>query len=149
MQKYVPLAAAALILAASPAQADDAAMDVESMMEQSETKIYQPITPDFGTFDISGLSANTDASFMATMSKQFEAGFRLNEPVANFDRDSSAGLAALIVPEEFAFRSNEQDSGVDSVNPGRYLSHSVRSDYLSDTGPAARDKSSVGVRFGF
>ena len=133
---------------ASPVLADDA-MDVSSMVEQSQTTSYQPITPSVQAFNIANLSTGKKADFMATMANQYRPDYRLHQPVANFDKDSNVGLVSLIVPKKFAFRSTAQDSGVDAVIPGRYVSHSVNRDYTSDTGPAARDKSTTGIKFDF
>jgi len=143
------LAAVVAISISSAAYADDAAMDVESMVERTDTQSYQAITPIISGFDIARLGKQKPAQFMATMRSGYDQEYRLKQPINKFESDSKAGLAALLVPQEFAFRSTEQDSSVNAITPGQYVSNSVRSDYVSDTGPAANDKSSIGVKFGF
>lgn len=150
MKKSVSLISAIIATVfASPAFADDAAIDVDSMVEEVSPKTYDAITPAIGSFDIGSLNGSRNIDFMATMTGHATPEYRLKLITQNFEADSSAGLAALIVPEEFAFRSNAQDTGVDAALPGRFLSSSTRSDFLSPSGPANRDKSSLGIRLGF
>lgn len=142
----------ATILAAlitTPALADDAGIDSSSMMEQIKPQAIDAITPDVGGFDIQSLNDASTRDFMATAPAMFEQGYRLSAAEDQYANQESIGIAALFVPEEFAFRSNAQDTGVDASLPGRFLSSSTRSDFLSQNGPANRDKSSLGVRFGF
>ncbi len=119
------------------------------MVEEVSSKTYDAITPAIGSFDIGSLTGSRNIDFMATMGSRAKTEYRLNLPAQKFEADSDAGLAALIVPEEFAFRSNAQDTGVDAALLGRFLSSSTRSDFLSPSGPANRDKSSLGIRLGF
>ncbi len=58
-------------------------------------------------------------------------------------------LSAFGINEAQAFASLEQDTGVDALVPGRFISSSVRSDYIVDGTPGANDKSALGVKFGF
>ncbi len=149
MKNVVIVTAAALIsITATPAFADSA-IDTQSMVEAAAPQKHQAIDLPISNFDLAGVSSNQDQSFMATMAPGFESGFRIENDVSPVVEQRSAGLTNLFIPQEFSYRSTAQDSGVDAVNPGRFLSSSVRSDFLSDAGPGAADKSSVGVRFGF
>jgi len=148
--KNITLAAAAALISitATPAFADSA-IDTETMVEAAAPQQHQAIDLPISNFDLAGVTGKQEPSFMATMIAEFEPGFRVQNNEAPITIEPNAGLSGLFIPQEFSYRSNAQDSGVDAVNPGRFLSSSVRSDFLSDAGPAAADKSSVGVRFGF
>lgn len=141
-------AAAAMATTASPALADEA-MDVDAMVEHNLPEPVNAVTPIVSGFDVENIGSSTADEFKATITSQYQSGYRLSEPVARFDNGSSAGLVSIFIPEEFAYSSTAQDTGVDNALPGRYLSNSVRSDYLSETGPITRDKSSLGIRLGF
>ena len=145
----VPLMIASLGLVASPAQADSA-IDTQSMTESAApAPLVNAEQLPIGAFDLSGLATSSPADFMATMANRHKRDFRLKaEADPRFDGDQG-GLVSAIVSPEFAYRSSAQDSGVDAVLPGRFVSNSVRDDFLPDTGPAASDKSSIGLRFGF
>lgn len=148
--KNVTLAAAAALISitATPAFADSS-IDTQSVVETVAPQKHQAIDLPISNFDLAGVTSKQDHSFMATMASEFEPGFRVRNNAAPIVVEPNLGLSGLLIPQEFSYRSTAQDSGVDAVNPGRFLSSSVRSDYLSDAGPAAADKSSVGVRFGF
>ncbi len=148
--KNISLAAATALISitATPAFADSA-IDTQSMVETAAPQKHQAIDLPIRKFDLARLTGQQDPSFMATMATEFEPGFRVSNNTAAPATEPSVGLSGLFIPQEFSYRSNAQDSGVDAVNPGRFLSSSVRSDFLPDTGPAAADKNSVGVRFGF
>lgn len=143
------MAATLAMLVATPALADDAGIDSSDMMEQVKPQAIDAITPAVDGFSIQSLNGGSINDFMATAPVMFEQGYRLSAAEDQYANQESAGIIALFVPEEFAFRSNEQDTGVDASLPGRFLSSSTRSDFLSQNGPANRDKSSLGVRFGF
>lgn len=143
------LAATVATLIASPALADDAGIDSTAMIEQVKPQSIDAITPNIGAFSIASLNDPSISDFMATAPKMFEQGYRLTSVDENFANQSSAGFVALLVPEEFAFRSSAQDTGVDAALPGRFLSSSTRSDFLSPSGPVSRNKSSLGVKLGF
>lgn len=150
MQKAILILAATVsTLAASPALADDAGIDTDSMVDQMKPASIDAITPSIGNFKIENLGNNPRSDFMATAPAKFEQGYRLTAGQNSFSIEPSAGLVGLVVPEEFAFSSNAQDTGVDSALPGRFVSSSARSDFLSQSGPASRDKSALGVKFGF
>ncbi len=148
--KNVTLAAATALISisATPAFADSA-IDTQSMVETAAPQKHQAIDLPISNFDLARVTGKQERGFMATMAAEFEPGFRVQNNEAPIAIEPNAGLSGLFIPQEFSYRSNAQDSGVDAVNPGRFLSSSVRSDFLSDAGPAAADKSSVGVRFGF
>lgn len=148
--KNIALAAAAALISitATPAFADSA-IDTQSMVETAAPQKHQPIDLPISNFDLAGVAAKQQHSFMATMAAEFEPGFRVKNNASPLTAQPNVGLSGLFIPQEFSYRSTAQDSSVDAVNPGRFLSSSVRPDYLSDAGPAAADKSSVGVRFGF
>lgn len=143
------LATTVSTIAAAPALADDAGIDRDSMIEQAKPRSIDAVTPTVRSFNIKNLGMKSTSSFMATMAGNFEQHYRLNVARNRFETEPSADLVGLIVPEEFAFRSNAQDTGVDAALPGRFLSSSARSDFLPQYGQANRDKSSLGVRFGF
>ncbi len=148
MKNAIIATAAALIsITATPAFADSA-IDTESMVETAAPQQHQAIDLPISNFDLAGVAAKQKHSFMATMADAFMPGYRLPKNDIPSLSQPNAGLAGLLIPEEFSYRSTTQDSSVDAVNPGRFLSSSVRPDYLSDAGPAAADKSAVGVRFG-
>ncbi len=148
MKKEISVLAIALAaITSSPALADEAAVETQAMIETAAPKTYQAVDIPVQSFDLAGVAKTKD--FMATVTRGYKPNHRLQENNAGSYAENSAGPAALFVPEEFAYRSNAQDSGVDAVTPGRFVSQSVRTDYLSDTGTAAADKSSVGIRFGF
>lgn len=144
----IATAAALISITATPAFADSA-IDTQSMVEAAAPQKQKAIDLPISNFDLAGVIGKKDYSFMATMAAEFEPGFRVKNGTSPFTAQPNAGLTGLFIPQEFSYRSTAQDSGVDAINPGRFLSSSVRSDYLSDAGPAASDKSSVGVRFGF
>lgn len=148
--KNVTLAAAAALISitATPAFADSA-IDTETMVETAAPQKQQAIDLPISNFDLAGVTGKQNHSFMATMAAEFAPGFRVKNTTAPVTAKPNAGLTSLFIPQEFSYRSTAQDSGVDAINPGRFLSSSVRSDYLSDAGPAATDKRSVGIRFGF
>ncbi|QTD56794.1 hypothetical protein [Parasphingorhabdus cellanae] len=148
--KNVTLAAAAALISttATPAFADSA-IDTETMVETAAPQQHQAIDLPIGHFNLAGVTTDQGYSFMATMVDIFEPGYRVQDNGARPASKPNESLASLLVSEEFSYRSTAQDSGVDAVNPGRFISSSVRSDYLSDAGPAAADKSSIGIRFGF
>ncbi|WP_109356293.1 hypothetical protein [Sphingorhabdus sp. EL138] len=149
MKNAVIVTAAALIsITATPAFADSA-IDTQSMAETASPQKHQAIDLPISNFDLAGVTSKKDHGFMATMAAEFAPGFRIQSDIAPVAAQPDAGLTSLFIPQEFSYRSNAQDSGVDAISPGRFVSSSVRSDYLSDAGPAAKDKSSVGVRFGF
>ncbi len=149
MKNAIIATAAALIsITATPALADSA-IDTETMVETAAPQQHQAIDLPISNFDLAGVATNQKHSFMATMADAFKPGYRVPNNATPILSQPIAGLTGLFIPEEYSFRSTAQDSGVDAVNPGRFLSSSVRSDYLSDTGPAASDKNTVGVRFGF
>ncbi|MEP2101925.1 MAG: hypothetical protein ABJP02_10495 [Parasphingorhabdus sp.] len=149
MKNVIIATAAALIsMTATPAFADSA-IDTESMVEAAAPQKQQAIDLPISNFDLASFTGKQDHSFMATMADAFEPGYRVKDSGSPVTAQPNIGLSSLLIPQEFAYRSTAQDSGVDAVNPGRFLSSSVRSDYLSDAGPAAADKSTVGVRFGF
>ncbi len=144
------ISAITLLLAAtmsSPALADNSTSGNDAMVEASALPSHQAISIPVQSFDLSGVT--NARHFMATAETEFMSDYRLQKNDRYMFQKSSAGLAELLVPEEFIYRSTAQDSGVDAVTPGRFLSESVRSDYLANTGPAAKDKSSIGIRFGF
>ncbi|GAB5489547.1 MAG: hypothetical protein Pars2KO_31170 [Parasphingorhabdus sp.] len=143
------LAATVSTIAAAPALADDAGIDRDSMVEQSKPRSINAVTPTVKSFNIKYLGMKSTSSFMATTTGRFEQEYRLNVPRNGFEAEPSAGLVGLIVPEEFAFSSNAQDTGLDVALPGQFLSSSTRADFISQSGPVSRDKSSLGVRFGF
>lgn len=136
-------------LTSTPAFADSA-VDTESMIDiaRSAAPVEAYSLPVNG-FELSALKSDKTTEFMATMSDQYQPGYRYAALTEYTNTETGPGLASLLVPEEFAFRSNSQDSGVDAALPGRFLSNSVRADYLTSNGPASSDKSSVGIRFGF
>lgn len=148
--KNVTLATAAALISitATPAFADSA-IDTDTMVETAAPQQHQAIDLPISNFDLARVTGESDRGFMATMAAEFEPGFRVQNAQAPVTTEPNASLSGLFIPQEFAYRSSAQDSGVDAVNPGRFLSSSVRSDFLSDAGPAAADKNSVGVRFGF
>lgn len=149
MKNAIIVTAAALIsITATPALADSA-VDTDSMVEAASPQKHQAVDLPVTNFDLAAVAQPSNHSFMATMATDFEPGYRVNDELSPVAIEPDAGLAGLFVPREFAFRSTAQDSGVDAINPGRFISSSIRSDFLSDAGPAAADKSSVGVRFGF
>ncbi|GAA0467384.1 hypothetical protein GCM10009096_05200 [Parasphingorhabdus litoris] len=145
---FIAAAAAIVSITATPAFADSA-IDTQSMVEIATPQKQQAVNLPISKFDLAGVANQQDHSFMATMTNTFEPGYRVKNEGASPTEQSSIGIANLFVPQEFSYRSTAQDSGVDAVTPGRFLSSSIRSDFLSDAGPAAFDKSSVGVRFGF
>ncbi|SIN82978.1 hypothetical protein SAMN02745824_1948 [Parasphingorhabdus marina DSM 22363] len=152
MTKAIAWTAATLMaLTSSPALADDSAIDTSSMIEAAAVTppTYQAADLPVSGFDLAALNSQQSPRFMATMESQYQAGYRIANITAPDLTDNSPGLASLIVPEEFAYRSTEQDSGVDALVPGQFISSSVRGELQSDTGPAARDKSSVGLRLPF
>lgn len=150
MHKAITILAASLSTAiATPALADDAGMDSASLTEQAKSLSVGAVTPQIGSFNIRSLNGATTSDFMATAPKMFEHGYRLSSAEDKFENQTSTGFVALLVPEEFAFRSNAQDTGVDASLPGRFLSSSARADFLPKSGPVNRGKSSLGVRFGF
>lgn len=149
MKNVILASAVALIsITATPAFADSA-IDTETMVETAAPQTQQQaIDLPINSFDLAGAKASQQYGFMATMADSFEPGYRIEiGPTPDITRPS-VGLSSLLIPQEFSYRSTTQDSSVDAVNPGRFLSSSVRPDYLSDAGPAAADKSAVGVRFG-
>ena len=133
--------------AATPAFADDSAVDMQDMAKEVSSSQHKAIDLPVSGFDLTTLGSNRE--FMATMASEFEPGYRVVQQSEAFAPTANAGIASLFFPPEYSYRSSAQDSGVDAVTPGRFLSSSVRADYLTDTGPAAADKSSVGLRFGF
>lgn len=143
------LTATAMMLTASPALADDSAVDTDDMVETLASSIPDAVDLPIGGFDLKTIQGSQNLDFMATMAAEYQPGYRLEKQTSAAGAPSTSGLASLLVPEEYSYRSNEQDSGVYPVIPGRFLSSSVRTDYLTDTGPAARDKSSVGFRLPF
>jgi len=143
------LAATVSAITAVPALADDAGIDRDSMVEQVKPRPIDAVTPTVRSFNIENLGMESTSSFMATTAGKLEQEYRLNLVRNGFETEPSAGLIGLIVPEEFAFRSNAQDTGVDAALPGRFLSSSTRSDFLSQSGPVNRNKSSLGVKLGF
>lgn len=150
MKNVILASAAALIsITATPAFADSA-IDTETMVETAAPPTqHQAIDLPISSFDLAGATTSQQYGFMATMADSFEPGYRIqNGPTPGITRPN-IGVSSLLIPEEFSYRSTAQDSGVDAVNPGRFLSSSVRPDYLSEAGPASADKSAVGVRFGF
>ncbi len=148
MKKVLIIAAAFGSITAAPAWADSA-VDTDSMMTAAAPTQHQAIDLPIGNFDLAGVDRAQANAFMATMAESYEAGYRVPTALKAIPAEPSAGLTGLFIPAEFAYRSSAQDSGVDAVTPGRFLSSSVRADYLADTGPAAADKSAVGIRFGF
>ncbi|WP_422343075.1 hypothetical protein [Parasphingorhabdus sp.] len=149
MKNAIIVTAAALIsITATPAFADSA-IDTQSMIETVAPQQFQAIDLPVSRFDLAGVTGSQNDGFMATMMETFEPGYRVSVNAEPILAEPNAGLTSLFIPQEFSYRSTAQDSGVDAINPGRFLSSSIRSDFLSDTGPAASDKSSVGVRFGF
>lgn len=149
MKNAIIATAAALIsITATPAFADSA-IDTQSMVEAAAPQKHQAIDLPINGFDLAGVTGKQDHSFMATMAAEFEPGYRVQDDGSPVAAQPNVGLSGLFIPQEFSYRSTAQDTGVDTINPGRFLSSSVRSDYLSDAGPGAADKSSVGVRFGF
>ena len=143
------LAATVTAITTVPALADDAGIDRDSMVEQTRPRSIDAVTPTVRSFDIKSLGMKSTKSFMATTAGKLEQEYRLNASRNGFETDPSADLVGLIVPEEFAFRSNAQDTGLDVALPGQFLSSSTRADFISQSGPVSRDKSSLGVRFGF
>ncbi len=145
----IPLMLGFAGLSASPALADSA-IDTPSMLESASPapSVNAENLPIDG-FDLSGLQPASPAGFMATMSASYQPGYRLKNTASEEFVGDRGGVVSAIVSPEFAYRSTAQDSGVDAVLPGRFISNSVRGDYLPDTGPAASDKSSIGLRFGF
>lgn len=143
------LTATVSAITAAPALADDAGIDRDSMIEQAKPRSIDAVTPSVNSFNIKNLDMKSTGSFMATMAGSFEQEYRLNSARSGFEAEPSAGLVGLIVPEEFAFSSNSQDTGLDVAIPGQFLSSSTRADFISQSGPVSRDKSSLGVRFGF
>lgn len=138
-----------MMLTASPALADDSAVDTDSMVETMAPPAPAAVDLPIASFDLNAIPGSQNLDFMATTSAKVQPGYRIENQTSAAIAPSSAGLASLLVPEEYSYRSTEQDSGVYPVIPGRFLSSSVRADYLTDTGPAARDKSSVGFRLPF
>ncbi|MEL6875375.1 MAG: hypothetical protein AAGM33_07825 [Pseudomonadota bacterium] len=142
-------AATLMALTGTPALADDSAIDTHSMMEAAAPPTHNATDLPVSGFDLAALTGQQSLRFMATMESTYEAGYRISAASSPVASGSNPGIASLIVPEEFAYRSTAQDSGVDALVPGQFLSTSVRADLQSDTGPAARDKSSVGLRLPF
>ncbi|MEO0441362.1 MAG: hypothetical protein AAF067_10855 [Pseudomonadota bacterium] len=141
-------AATLMALTGAPALADDSAIDTHSMMEAAAPPTHNATSLPVSGFDLAALSGQQSLQFMATPESDYQPGYRIRETAAPAQA-SNPGIASLIVPEEFAYRSTAQDSGVDALVPGQFLSTSVRDDLQSDTGPAAWDKSSVGLRLPF
>ncbi|MEM8919684.1 MAG: hypothetical protein AAGE37_12585 [Pseudomonadota bacterium] len=149
MTKAIAWTAATLMaLTGAPALADDSAIDSHSMMEAVAPPTHNATDLPVSGFDLAALTDQQSLRFMATTESDYQPGYRIRETAAPVET-GNPGLASLIVPEEFAYRSTEQDSGVDALVPGQFLSTSVRDDLQSDTGPAAWDKSSVGLRLPF
>lgn len=142
-------AATLMALTGSPALADDSAIDTDSMMEAAAPPKHNATDLPVSGFDLAALGGQQSLRFMATMESEYQPGYRISETGSPVVTSNSAGLASLIVPEEFAYRSTEQDSGVNALVPGQFLSTSVRGELQNDSGPAARDKSSVGLRLPF
>lgn len=150
MRKAMIIVAASIsTMVATPALADDSAMDSAEMVEQALPRSVNAITPAIGNFNIENLDNKSARDFMATSPRSFEHGFRLTTAQSPVESKLSGGLVGLFVPQEFAFGSNAQDTGLDNATPGRYLSASNRSDFLPKSGPAKNDKSSLGIRLGF
>ncbi|MEO9469768.1 hypothetical protein [Parasphingorhabdus sp.] len=141
--------ATVMMLTASPAIADDSAVDTESMTEAMAPSVPVAVDLPIAGFDLKAVSGSQNFDFMATAAKKNQPGYRIDNQPSPAITQPTSGLTSLLVPEEYSYRSSEQDSGVYPVIPGRFLSSSIRADYLTDTGPAARDKSSVGLRLPF
>lgn len=147
-------AVALTALFASPAMADDMAVDVDALMEAAEPQSYNAIDLPIGNFDLSAVSGTSGPGFMATMAEHYAPGYRIGQKYGTLsvsektDSDQNIGLASFILPAEYAYRSRKQDSGVHALTPGQFISSAVRSDFISETGPSA-DKASLGVVFGF
>ena len=150
MHKAITIVAATVsTLTATPAFADDVSIDTDSMVAQAKPRSIDAITPSIGRFNIENLGSNPAGDLMASTPGNFEQGYRLDSDQNSFSIEQSAGLISLFIPAEYAFRSNAQDTGLNTALPGRFVASSTRSDLLSQTGPATRDKSSIGIRFGF
>ncbi len=150
MNKAIIIFAATIsTITASPVLADDAGMDSASMVELVKPRSIDAVTPAVTSFNIATLGIKSASSFMATEPGRFEQGYRLEVANGGFKNQSAAGLVSLFVPEEFAYRSNAQDTGVDAALPGRFLASSTRSDFISQSGPENRGKTSLGIRLGF
>ncbi|MEP2988416.1 MAG: hypothetical protein ABJN65_15955 [Parasphingorhabdus sp.] len=150
MNKAIIIFAATVsTITASPVLADDAGMDSASMVEQVNPRSIDAVTPVVTSFNIASLGIQSTSGFMATDPKSFEQGYRLKTTNGGFESQPSVGLVSLFVPKEFAYRSNAQDTGVDAALPGRFLASSTRSDFISQSGPENRGKTSLGIRLGF
>ena len=147
MKNLVKIAAILTAMISVPALADDMGIDTSDMTETASPALVNAFDLSADGFDLSSTTRQT--SFMATMAASLSPDYRLQNQGSGKYAENNAGIVSLFVPEEFAYRSNAQDSGVDAIVPGQYLSQSVRPDFLNDNGPAANDKSSVGLRFGF
>lgn len=148
MKNLLPIFTAILIAgSASPAFADSS-VELHDILAASSTPMIDAVDLPFSSFDLTD-HGKGDSQFMATMSEQFQPGFRLPTDSKALETEGLANPLGLIFPGELAYRSRSQDTGVDSIVPGRFLSNSVRADYLVDSGPAAADKNAIGIRIGF
>jgi len=150
--KKKTLVAASLVLAivtpiAAPAHAGDA-IDTEMMMETAEPTQYQAEYLPYNSFHLLQAGQKKEAKFIATMSGQFMADYRLNR-LNKQATETNSNLLDLVIPSEFSFRSGAQDSSIDATIPGRYQSTQLRSDRLSSNSPADRDKASLGIKLPF
>ncbi|OAO03106.1 hypothetical protein [Parasphingorhabdus sp.] len=148
MKNMLPIFTALLIAGSSSPAFADSSLELHDIIAASPAPMIEAVDLPFSSFDLTDHDKG-DSQFMATMSEQFQPGFRLLAESKALETEELANPLGLIFPGELAYRSRSQDTGVDSIVPGRFLSNSVRADYLADSGPAAADKNAIGIRIGF